>query len=185
MPTEKTRTFATPNDPNNPGGFYYLFSSLTGSHAFTATASLHSNDMETVNVAADGTVRQDFKLRAGHLVISPTSITQSQVLGNTTTRTLSFQNTGNGPAQVQLNEQGGSFQILGEAGAPLEDIQLTTPASPAALTTHGNAPSVNAGPPAQPTWSQIAAYPTGSWTTAPTSWAARSTPSAAWTIPSP
>jgi len=160
-PADKTRTFATPNDPNNPGGFYYLFSSLTGSHPFTASASLHSNDTETVNVAADGTVRQDFKLGAGHLVISPTSDSQTQVLGNTTTQTISFQNTGNGPAHVQLNQQGGSFQILGEAGAPLENIQLTTPASPASLGTHGNAPSVNAGPPAQPTWSQIAAYPTG------------------------
>jgi hypothetical protein len=160
MPTEKTTTFATPNDPNNPGGFYYLFSSLTGSHPFTASASQHSDDTETVNVAADSTVRQDFKLGSGHLVIAPTSISQTQVLGHTTTQTLSFQNTGTGPAHVQLNEQGGNFQILHEEGSPLHNIQLQTPASPAALGTHGDAPSVNAGPPAQPTWSTIANYPT-------------------------
>ena len=160
-PADKARTFATPNDPNNPGGFYYLFSSVTGSHPFTASASQHSSETATVNVAADGTVRQDFKLGAGHLVITPTSISKSMVLGNSATATLSFQNTGNGPAHVQLNEQGGTFTILQEAGAPLENIQLTTPASPASLKTHGNAPSVNAGPPAQPTWSPIASYPTG------------------------
>jgi hypothetical protein len=162
MPAEKTKTFATPDDPNNPGGFYYLFSSLTGPHPFTASASQHSDDTETVNVAADGTVRQDFKLGAGHLVISPTSISQTQVLGTTTTQTLSFTNTGNGTAHVQLNEQGGQFQILHEAGSPLRTVQLQNPASPAFLGGHSNdhTGAIYAGPPAQPTWSTIANYPT-------------------------
>ena len=62
VPTDSTKTFAVPDDPNNPGGFYFLFSSVTGSHPFTASASLHSPDTETVNVAGDNTVRQDFKL---------------------------------------------------------------------------------------------------------------------------
>ena len=162
MPTEKTRTFAVPSDPSNPGGFYYLFSSLTGSHAFTASASQHANDTETVNVAADSTVRRDFKLGVGHLVISPTSISKTQVLFTTTTQTLTFQNTGTGPAHVQLFQQGGSFQILHLAGSPLRTVQLQSPASPAFLGGHSNdhTAGINAGPPAQPTWSTIANYPT-------------------------
>jgi hypothetical protein len=61
-PADKATTFAVPADPNNPGGFYYLFSSLTGPHAFTASASQHSDVTATVNVAGNSTVRQDFKL---------------------------------------------------------------------------------------------------------------------------
>jgi N-acetylneuraminic acid mutarotase len=158
-PADKATTFAVPADPKNPGGFYYLFSSLTGSHPFTASASQHSNVTETVNVAGNSTVRQDFKLGAGHLVITPTSISSTQVLGTTTTQTLSFQNTGNGAAHVQLNEQSGSFQILSEEGSPLHTVQLQNKASPAQNGAHANAAPVNAGPPAQPTWSQIANYP--------------------------
>ena len=62
VPTDSAKTAAVPDDPNNPGGFYFLFSSVTGSHPFTASASQHSPDTETVNVAGDNTVRQDFEL---------------------------------------------------------------------------------------------------------------------------
>jgi hypothetical protein len=119
MPSEKATTFATPNDPNNPGGFYWLFSSLTGSHSFTASDPQHSDDTETANVAADSTVRQDFKLGSAHLVISPSSISSTQVLGNTTTQTLSVKNDGTGPANVKLTGCCGSFQLLGPTGGHL------------------------------------------------------------------
>ncbi|MFL5959722.1 MAG: carboxypeptidase regulatory-like domain-containing protein [Gaiellaceae bacterium] len=167
-PDENTTTFAVPDDPNNPGGYYYLFSSLTGSHDFTASKALYSDDTETVDVAADAVVRQDFQLGAGHLVITPTSIDSTQVLGSTATKTLSFTNDGTGPAHVKLNEAGGSFQILHAQGAPLARIHLPGEdegdggASPEWLGDHKNsgAPPVNAGPPKDPTWSTIAGYPT-------------------------
>jgi carboxypeptidase family protein/Kelch motif protein len=163
-PDENTKTFAVPDDPNNPGGYYFLFSSLTGSHPFTATASLHSPDTETVNVAANNTVRQDFKLGSGHLVITPTSLTSTQVLGSTATKTLSFHNDGTGAAHVKLGEAGGSSTILQAQGAPLYRIHLSgdNPASPAFLgnNEHGGAPPVNAGGPKDPSWATIAQYPT-------------------------
>src|SRR5262249_5030251 len=84
VPTDNTKTFAVPDDPNQPGGFYYLFSTVTGSHQFTASASVHSSDTESVNVLGDNTVRQDFKLGSGHLVITPTTVSRTQVLGATT-----------------------------------------------------------------------------------------------------
>jgi len=71
-PDENTKTFPVPDDPGNPGGFYYLFSSLTGSHLFTARKSLYSDSTQTVNVPTDNTVRQDFQLGAGHLGMKPT-----------------------------------------------------------------------------------------------------------------
>jgi N-acetylneuraminic acid mutarotase len=163
-PAENTKTFATPDDPNNADGFYWLFSSLTGPHPFTASKSLYSPSTKTVNVAADGTVRQDFQLGAGHLVVSPTSITKSQVLGTTTTSTISFKNDGTGPAHVKLSERGGSFQILQAQGSKLVRVRLAEEdlASPQFLGNHehGDVPGVDAGPPKDPTWSTIANYPT-------------------------
>jgi hypothetical protein len=164
VPADNTKTFAVPDDPSNPGGFYYLFSTVTGSHQFTASASLHSSDTESANVAANGTVRRDFKLGSGHLVITPSSVTTTQAMGSTTSRTLSFKNDGTGPASVSLNEQGGGFQILGAQGSQQFNIKLPedTPASPAWLGGHTNdhAPAVYAGAPKDPTWATIANYPT-------------------------
>ena len=37
QPADNNKTFATPDDPNNPDGYYWVFSSLTGSHPFTAS----------------------------------------------------------------------------------------------------------------------------------------------------
>jgi N-acetylneuraminic acid mutarotase len=164
-PADNGTTVATPDDPANPDGYYWLFSSLTGSHPFTATKSLYSPSTKTVNVAADGTVRQDFQLGSGHLVITPTSISKTQVLGQTSTATLQFKNDGTGPAHVKLSERGGSFQILHLTGAKrinvsLEEEDLATPAF-LGNHEHGDVPGVNAGAPKDPTWSQIASYPTG------------------------
>jgi hypothetical protein len=164
MPTENTTTSATPNDPNNPGGFYWLFSSLTGSHPFTASAPQYSNDTETVNVAADGAVQQDFKLGSGHLVISPTSISSTQVLGTTTTQTLSIQNTGNGSAHVQLFEEGGSIQILGgePPAAPRDPASFSQPAAPGPSSVRSQ-PSGGTAPAAtdSPDWQSAAPVPQG------------------------
>jgi hypothetical protein len=167
QPADNTKTFAVPDDPSNPGGFYYLFSSLTGSHPFTASASLFSSDTQTVDVAGDNTVRQDFQLGAGHLVITPTTITSTQVLGQTKTQQVSLHNDGTGSAHVKLNEAGGGFTILGSQGSPLARIKLGDEdsgggADPGWLGDHVNdkAPRVNAGPPKDPTWSTITNYPT-------------------------
>src|SRR5262245_29029820 len=167
VPTDSTKTFAVPDDANNPGGFYYLFSSVTGTHPFTASASLHSDDTESVSVPSDNTVRQDFNLGSAHLVITPSTLTSTQVLGSTATKTLTFHNDGTGAAHVKLNEQGGGFQILGMQGAPLSNIKLPDDdmgggASPAWMGGHTNdgAPAVYAGAPKDPTWATIANYPT-------------------------
>jgi hypothetical protein len=133
-PADTTTSFATPNDPNNPGGFYYLFSSLTGSHPFTATDPKHAFDTETVNVAADSTVRQDFKLGSARLVISPISISSTQVLGTTTTQTLSIQNTGTGPADVQLQGCCGNFQLAARTG----NLTWIKPAPPTGVQMRAN-----------------------------------------------
>jgi N-acetylneuraminic acid mutarotase len=163
QPADNGTTLAVPDDPNNPGGYYWLFSSLTGSHPFTASAANHSNDTESVNVAGDGTVRQDYQLGSGHITITPTSINSNQVLGSATTQTLTFHNDGTGPAHVKLNEAGGGFQTLQATGAPVAHIPFPdgVTASPAWLGSNarGTARLVDAGAPKDPSWSTIANYP--------------------------
>src|SRR5262245_26815958 len=56
-PAENTTTGATPDDANNPDGYYQMFSSLTGSHPFAASKAPYQAVTQPVNVAANGTVR--------------------------------------------------------------------------------------------------------------------------------
>ena len=162
-PSDHTTTGPTA-DPAIGNGYYWMFSSLTGSHPFSATRSPYQAGSQTVNVAADSATSANFALGAGQLSITPGSITSTQVLGNTTNNTMTIKNTGSAPVNVKLVQQGGSFQILAEHGAPLHLIKFSddNPASPAAYTgVRGNGQSVNAGPPSDPTWSPIANYPNG------------------------
>jgi N-acetylneuraminic acid mutarotase len=162
-PAEKAVTRATPEDPNNPDGYYWMFSSLTGSHPFSATKAPYQAASQTVNVGGNNATQANFSLKAGRLSINPASVSTSQVLGTTTTSTVTISNTGSAPADVKLAERGGAFQILTKQGAPLRLIQsengdLFTPAWLGGQTGN-NGIGVNAGPPNDPTWSTIAAYP--------------------------
>jgi Carboxypeptidase regulatory-like domain/Cleaved Adhesin Domain len=111
-PSDKGTT-ALSGDPGIGDGYYWLFSSLTGSHQFTAAKPPYQSDSQTVNVAADSATRADCSLKAAVLSVTPASSSSSQVLGNTTTQTLTFKNTGTAPANVKLQELGGSFGLLG------------------------------------------------------------------------
>jgi len=163
--TSDKATTATSADPGIADGYYWLFSSLTGSHQFTAAKSSYQSAGKTVNVAADGSTEADFSLGAGQLTVSPGSISTSQVLGTTTNTTMTIKNTGDAPANVKLDERGGAFQILRERGAPLRQVTGDPDQSgPFEFGFIGNngpddSPPVNAGPPADPTWSTIAPYP--------------------------
>ncbi len=160
-------TTALSGDPAIGDGYYWLFPSLTGSHQFTAAKAPYQGASQTVNVAADGSTLANFGLGAGQLSVTPSSITTSQVLGTTTTATMTIKNTGTAPANVKLDERGGAFQILTAKGSPLKLVALgddaDQQATPAFLGGHSNdgSPPVNAGPPADPTWSTIAPYPSG------------------------
>ncbi len=64
-PREYGITVATPDDPNTPDGYYWLFSSLTGPHPFTATDTGHAPSTSVVDVASDQLTRQDWTLVDG------------------------------------------------------------------------------------------------------------------------
>lgn len=55
-------SLATPDDPALADGYYWMFSSLTGNHSFTASASGYASTTSTVNVALNQITRQDWRL---------------------------------------------------------------------------------------------------------------------------
>jgi N-acetylneuraminic acid mutarotase len=164
-PADTTKTAATPNDPNLGDGFYWLFSSLTGAHPFSATQSPYLAQTKTVNVATDWATRADFTLPAGQVTVTPTKIEKTVKMGDTATAKVTLRNTGTQPADVQIGEQDGGFKLLlaQGSGAPVQNINGTY--TPHRLATGGVTPKVtspvkpSAAPYAAP-WTDIANYPT-------------------------
>jgi subtilisin family serine protease len=114
-PDEMATTFATPDDPALDDGFYWMFSSLVGAHDFVAAAADYTDATETVDVLADSANRADFALAAGLLTVEPTELTAELRLGQSASRSFVVTNEGSAPAELQLIETGGSFEILGGA----------------------------------------------------------------------
>ncbi len=115
-PDETTSTFATPDDPQLADGFYWMFSSLTGQHPFTAAADNYVELTRQADVAANDTTRRNFQLAAGLLTVTPDSVSATMRLGREATRTFTITNEGTAPAEVELTEGGGTFEILGGTG---------------------------------------------------------------------
>jgi N-acetylneuraminic acid mutarotase len=122
-PSDTTTTVATPADPEVGGGYYQMFSSLTGPHPFTATKTL-ANGAEwgpatkIVNVKADTATEGDIRVGAGQLTIKPASVAESVALGGTTTDTVVINNTGTAPATVNLAERFGGPAATATAARP-------------------------------------------------------------------
>lgn len=160
-PEVSTTTFATPDDPGLDDGFYWLFSS-TGSHDFTASAAQYVADTQAVDVVAHSANEANFSLAAGLLVVEPGAVEAEVAMGDTADRTFTITNEGTAPAQVQLSESGGEFEILGMdppsrgSGAALPSSgAMSVPAETTALPAGGGEglamnPSAESGAVASP-----------------------------------
>jgi subtilisin family serine protease len=171
-PAEKATTAATPDDTGLADGFFWLFSSLTGAHKFTAKAGSYVSQTNALDVEADWTTSTAFELAAGKLSVQPATVTgKARMPGGKVTRTFTVTNTGGAPAEVEFGERDGGFellradgsrmtreQILASDGAP--EQRLDVPTSFAAKASMG-ASAVGAaanGPQAAP-WTDITDYP--------------------------
>ncbi|MDG4833659.1 S8 family serine peptidase [Solwaraspora sp. WMMD1047] len=123
-PLDRGVSAATPEDQNLPDGFYWLFSSLTGTREFTASKAPYAAHTRPVTVQPDGTVRADFALGAGRLTVSPGSIESHQPYGSVRQTKLTVTNTGSAPATVDVVERGGGFDLLSRKGAELNEIKM-------------------------------------------------------------
>ncbi|GAB3186418.1 hypothetical protein GCM10027259_50500 [Micromonospora palomenae] len=171
-PAERATTAATPDDTDLPDGFYWLFSSLTDTHKFTAKAGNYVSQSEQVDVQADRATAANFQLAAGRLAVQPAGVTGTvRMPTGKVSRTFTVTNTGGAPVEVEFGERNDGFELLradgsrmtkqevvGSNGAP--EQRLTVPTSFAA-TASGKSPaaaSAAVGPQAEP-WTDIADYP--------------------------
>ncbi|GLY98426.1 hypothetical protein Acsp02_56800 [Actinoplanes sp. NBRC 103695] len=117
VPADKAVSAVTPDDANLADGFYWLFSTATGSHPFTAAKSPYTPTTKTVDVAANGAVKADFALGAGKLTVTPTAIESHQTYGSARSTNVTVKNTGNAPATVTPTERSKGFEVLKSAEA--------------------------------------------------------------------
>ncbi len=173
-PAEKAVSAATPDDPGLDDGFYWMFSSLTGRHPFEAKANQYGSQTKQVNVAADWVTEANFRLAAGHLTVTPTSLQTTSTLGGIAkSRTFEVTNDGNAPVDVEFSESAGGFvmqapdgsrvdgdRVAEQEGAPLQEIRADVSFA-ATATGMGDtgSPAPYSGPNAAP-WTDIADYPT-------------------------
>lgn len=174
-PEAKGTTQPTPDDENLADGFFSLFSPEVGNVDFEATASGFESKTETVAVAADDAVRQDYALGSGHLVVTPKQVSATRGLGkNPVTKNVEVTNDGDGAVQIEFSERKGGFELLSADGsrttkkelmaadgAPLQRLEVDTSfskqAKKSSMGTHQKTPAVN-GPHDDP-WTDIADYP--------------------------
>lgn len=170
-PAERATTVATPDDTELPDGFYWMFSSLTGQHPFTAKAGNYVGQTKQVDVETDWATAATFQLAAGRLAVKPTSVTGTvRMPTGKVSKTFTVTNTGGAPATVEFSERDGGFvlqradgsrvsrqEILGSTGAPTQ--RLTAPTSFAARPTGKSATAVAAVAPQAEPWTTIANYP--------------------------
>ncbi|RKN39101.1 S8 family serine peptidase [Micromonospora endolithica] len=157
-PTDRGVSAATPDDPGQPDGFYWLFSGLTGSHPFTASRTPYQPVTRDVTVVADDTRRADFALAAGRLTVTPTTIESHQPYGSTRTTRVTVTNTGTAPADVEVLERAGRFELLNRAGAPLREQKLKGISKTRNGTAYGG-PAADAGTTVDDAWTRVADLP--------------------------
>ncbi|MEV4417834.1 S8 family serine peptidase [Catellatospora sp. NPDC049609] len=171
-PADSATTAATPDDPGLADGFYWMFSTLTGSHPFTAKAAGYVSLSKQVDVQADWSTAASFQLAAGRLTVQPAAVSATlQMPTGKASRTFTVTNTGGAPVDVAFSERDGGFEllradgsrvskqeILGSAGAPLQrlDVPTSLAAKSSGMSSNAAAPAVR--PQADP-WADITDYP--------------------------
>ncbi|WJK35529.1 S8 family serine peptidase [Solwaraspora sp. WMMA2065] len=161
-----TRTVATPQDPDLDDGFYALFSPA-GRHRITASVNQYAELARWAEVTEDWVTRHNYKLAAGRLTVTGSPVEATVQLGGATTAEVTVTNTGGAPAEVELSERAGEFeiqradgsraasrQIAAAAGAPTRRIPLDAPieqlAGAASATAFGPGAAPAATPAAEP-----------------------------------
>jgi Carboxypeptidase regulatory-like domain/Kelch motif len=161
-----TRSLA---DPATGDGFFWLFSSLTGAHPFTAAASNYGTVSKSITVVPDWTTDVSYTLGAGKLTVTPATIAKTVAWQGQASQVLKVTNTGTAPVDFTVNPQTGGFTPQGQAqgqaqakGPTLQTIKGDYTAGPlvgphAAKRLATKALPVN--PFAAP-WQTVANYPT-------------------------
>ena len=100
---DEATTFATPQDPNVPDGFYAVFAG-SGPQPFEASDGKYVPLTLSTNVIPNSTVRLDFALAAGWLSADQSSLTSKVLPGFTDTQTFNIVNSGDAPGTFEIQE---------------------------------------------------------------------------------
>ncbi|MBP1782323.1 subtilisin family serine protease [Micromonospora sp. HB375] len=171
-PAEKATTVATPDDTELPDGFYWMFSSLTGKHPFTAGAGNYVSQTKQVTVEEDWATAANFQLAAGRLSVKPASITGTvRMPSGKVSKTFTVTNTGGAPVNAEFSERDGGFvlqradgsqlsqqALLGSTGAPVQRLTAATSFAARSSGKSSTAIGAAAAPQADP-WTTIPGYP--------------------------
>ncbi|TDC63526.1 peptidase S8 [Micromonospora sp. KC207] len=172
-PTETATTVATSDDTELPDGFYWLFSSLTGEHRFTAKGSGYASQGKQVTVEADWATAVSFTLAAGRLSVQPAAVSGTvRMPTGSVAKTFTVTNTGGAPVDVRFGERKGGFellradgsrltqrQILAADGAPEQRLTAATSLAARASDKAATVAPAPAGPQAAP-WTDVTDFPT-------------------------
>ncbi|HEY1914378.1 MAG TPA: carboxypeptidase regulatory-like domain-containing protein [Streptosporangiaceae bacterium] len=118
---KESATSAATSDPAIPGGFYWLFSPATGRRNFTAASGGYTSASSGADVAANTVSRQDLKLQAGKLTVTPSAASVTEPLGATKTVKVTLGNDGTEPVHVTLGAQNGGYTPTGQANGAQAD----------------------------------------------------------------
>ncbi|MGW0086580.1 carboxypeptidase regulatory-like domain-containing protein [Streptomyces sp. NPDC003393] len=167
--TQSGGTTATPDDPGLGDGYYWLFSSHTGSTGFSVKQGRYTPTRAKVTVPADGVRHRNFKLKAGHLTITQQKVSTSLVLGAAKSKSVSFGNDGTSSVHVNLHDEDAGYAAMGTAsgatvssGAPITVTKTKTSlaAPPQKTAAPRTGPVVRpAGTPEVGPWTGAADYP--------------------------
>lgn len=110
---ESTRTGQTPQDTDLGGGFYWLFSPVTGLVEVTAANALGQHHPQTlrVDVPSGQTVRADLALGSGELVLEEPTGVLTATLGDDVITDVRVTNVGTAPATFSLVERDGTLEV--------------------------------------------------------------------------
>src|SRR5262249_38629695 len=153
-PAEQATSSATPNDPNMSDGFYWMFSSLTGTHDFAAARRNYATATASLDVASDAVTRAPLTLKAGKITIAPATAGLTVPWQGTASQAVTVTNTGTAPATVTLGEQVGGSTPMAMHGPPTMRIKGTySPLFLGAGSTSGTTAAVpNSSLPAAGPW---------------------------------
>jgi N-acetylneuraminic acid mutarotase len=170
-------TGPTAADPTLPDGYYWLYSSHTGSTTFTSTDGRYTATTGTATVKADAATRANLKLDAGQLTVNSSSVSVSEVLGKATSKTVTFGNTGTAPVTVSLSGEDAGFTAMdgtsattvtsgsgsASGGAAPQVVAAKTSIAPTATSGSGggsaDGPVARQASPEAAPWTDVADYP--------------------------
>ncbi|MEU4385769.1 S8 family serine peptidase [Promicromonospora sp. NPDC023805] len=113
---DRSTESADPENPKAGAGYYSLFSPKVGAQKIGYAAKDYKSRKVAVSVVADAIVRQDVKLAAPLLTVSPGSLAREVQLGGTRSGSFTVTNEGTAPAAVEVAPGSSDFEILGSNG---------------------------------------------------------------------